>query len=230
MASTSLFNIDFFNTEGYWIMPNFFGLEDCEIMIETLKEFRITHPTSKSLIPNNYFSKLICDRRILDIAQSILGEHFVFHHANGRELFPTDTHKVWHHDFDGDDILENNKPNMVHFMIYPNGLKLGTGALTILPKSHLLKVSRSHPNQFGIDDLSGQLVIEGEKGLLIVLNSAIWHNRTKNLSQSNRYYFNLSYCQIGTGRPEREKYREILFNTSQEVHNNHKHLFQYETI
>lgn len=199
-----------FNTDGYLVFPGFFDETWSTRLTQALDGLRVTRRDSKAVVPNEVFNSLIWQPALVAIVRSILGATFLFHHANGRALASDAPGKPWHHDFDGPVPWSLGLPKMVHVMGYPQGIDEECGPLVVLPGSHTRTVERGYPNAFGFDTLEGEKQITGDTGLLVVLNSALWHVRRENRSNRTRYYFNLSYCQFGTERPEREKYREIL--------------------
>lgn len=199
-----------FEQEGYLIFPEFFNDEWNRNIIQGLEMLRVIRPTSKAIVPHPVFNQLLINESFLQIVRSLLGKDFFFHHANGRSLTPSDNGKVWHHDYDGITPWKPEEPLMIHLIAYPQGINKERGSLVILPKSHLKISERSEPNKCGLESLEGQMIISGAPGLLVVLNSAVWHSRRLNSTVLNRPYFNYSFCQFGVERPERSEYTNIL--------------------
>lgn len=206
----SLEEMQQFNDEGYLMFPEFFNEEWDQEMTQALEELQVINPDSKAIVPHPTFNKLLLDKAFLGIVRSLLGEEFLFHHANGRSLSPADTGKVWHHDYDGVGNWKPGEPLMIHLLVYPEGVDANKGALAILPKSHLREVQRSEPNAHVLGSLEGEIEVSGKPGLLVVLNSALWHSRRLNSTSVRRPYFNFSFCQFGSERPERKEYGHML--------------------
>lgn len=199
-----------FENDGYLIFPEFFNEEWNTVMTKALEELGELRPHSKAIVPHPIFNKLLLNESFLRITRSLLGEAFLFHHANGKSLPPTDMGKIWHHDYDGTVNWKPGKPLMIHLLVYPQGIDGNRGPLAILPKSHLLEVERSEPNVHTLDDMEGEIEVSGKPGLLVILNSALWHSRRLNSTSSRRPYFNYVFCQFGAERPERGEYTQIL--------------------
>lgn len=202
--------IEQFNALGYLIYPNFFSPEKCRRFVRALRQLTRYSTKSKSVVPHAVFNELIFHPSILIFASSLLGEEFLFHHANGRELVGKNLSKAWHHDYDGDRGQGPYESTMIHLMGYPSGLSTDIAPLMILPGSHLVAVDRSYPRQFQMKRLPNEIRVVGEPGLLVVIDSATWHMRCRAKSKRPRPYFNLSYCKLGQPRPERATYSFIL--------------------
>lgn len=199
-----------FSTLGYLIFQRFFPPEKCKTLERALRQLTRFSPKSKSVVPHPVFNELVFHPSILIFASCLLGDHFLFHHANGRELIGLDISKPWHHDYDGNREARSRESSMIHIMGYPSGLAEDTAPLVLLPGSHLVPVDRSYPRQFQLKRLPNQLVVVGEPGLLVVIDSAIWHMRSRATAEGPRLYFNLSYCKAGEPRPERAMYSTII--------------------
>ena len=206
-----------FEEEGYLIFPEFFNNEWNQAMMQALEELQVLRPGSKAIVPYPVFNRLLLNKDFIGIVKSLLGKEFLFHHANGRSLPSSDAGKVWHHDYDGPVQWKPREPLMIHLLGYPQGIDETRGSLAILPKSHLKTVERSMPNIHALGNLDGEIQISGKPGLLVVLNSALWHSRRLNSTPSNRPYFNYSSCQFGVERPERSEYSHILKDLSESI-------------
>lgn len=210
LASLSANEILQFRSLGYLVYPEFFPQSQCKSFCRALRQLSAYSRNSKSVVPHPAFNELISHPAIITIAKSILGDRFLFHHANGRELDTLDTSKSWHHDYDGARNGNAREGSMIHLMCYPSGLSPESAPLVILPKSHLVSVDRSYPCQFGISVLPNEVNLTGEPGLLVVIDSALWHARRGTAAQRRRTYFNFSYCRAGLSRPERASYSHII--------------------
>lgn len=199
-----------FRNLGYLVYPRFFPEGQCKSLCRALRQLSSHSQNSKSVVPHPAFNALISHPAVLTIVKSILGDEFLFHHANGRELDAGYTAKSWHHDYDGARDKGAMGCSMVHLMCYPSGLSAESSPLVILPKSHLLSVDRAHPRQFGLGVLPGEVNLVGEPGLLVVIDSALWHARRCMTGLQHRFYFNFSYCRPGLPRPERASYSHII--------------------
>lgn len=199
-----------FHEWGYVVLPHFFNDIHNKAIVEALLAASIAQPTSKALLPNPVFESLFCGTPFLTIARAVLGEQFLFHHAHGRAMPAASVGKHWHHDFDGPSPWSSGSPMMIHLMGYPDGLDEERGPLVVLPGSHKRFVAREFPNVYGLESIGGARTLVGEAGMMVVINSALWHMTRPSRSQRVRYYFNFSYCQYGVARPERESYRSIL--------------------
>jgi ectoine hydroxylase-related dioxygenase (phytanoyl-CoA dioxygenase family) len=152
------------------------------------------------------FDELIVSDMVLGVVRGVLGDDFLFHHANGLRLPPCDLGKAWHHDYDGLFPWVLGGGEMCHLMFYPAGLREDTGPLEVIPRSHRHVVERSKPDRLVRGRPVETETFLGEPGLMVLVNSALWHRRRPSLSERHRYYFNLSYCQRGRIRPERQSY------------------------
>ena len=206
-----------FEEGGYLIFTEFFNNEWNQEMTRALEELQVLRPDSKAIVPYPIFNRLLLNGNLIGIVKSLLGEEFLFHHANGRSLPSSDAGKVWHHDYDGLVQWKPGKPLMIHLLGYPQGIDEKRGSLAILPKSHLKTVGRSMPNIHALKNLDGEIQISGKPGLLVVLNSALWHSRRLNSTPSRRPYFNYSFCQFGIERPERNEYSDMLKDLSESI-------------
>lgn len=199
-----------FATTGYLVLPGFFSPGMSSAMVKALTRLRLSRPDSKALIPDSCFDGIIVDPDVLGVVKCILGPTFLFHHANGRELVDDQMGKAWHHDYDGLRMWTPGVPMMIHLMIYPAGLAPNGGPLVVLPHSHHRPVAREYPTRFGVSTLKDEVEIYGGPGLMVALNSAVWHARRPAANGHVRYYLNASYCQPGEMRPERDKYAHLL--------------------
>ncbi len=197
-----------FFDSGYKILPKFFSREESELFATELISLVKTRPLSKSLAGVGAFESLATDRRIMKIVQELIGFQAELHHINGRLLAGDSPVKPWHHDFDGNR-SDTTLCEMIHFMVYPRGLSSENGPLVVLPGSHKSKVSRAFPTCQGTDQLEGEHIILGEPGLLVLIDSALWHCRRAGRGRTMRPYFNLSYCLPNAERPERNRWLTV---------------------
>lgn len=196
--------IQLFDSDGYVQLPNL-DSDTAAAICRRLDYFATTAPGRKELLPDEFFNSFVVHARLLEYATKLLGDTFMLHHACGRALYATGAAKEWHHDFDGLQPWEPSSPLMIHFMIYPKGLTAETGPLLVLPGSHKLRVARDFPRQYRADTIPGSAQICGEPGLILVMNSALWHAR-RPLRCAPRYDMNVSFCQPGIERPERKNW------------------------
>jgi hypothetical protein len=193
--------------DGYISFPSFFCNEECDAQQGALQELTAARAT-KSVVPHPLFEELVGDERLIQLARTILGDEPLFHHANGRVLPENFPSKPWHHDHDGERSTWGT--GMVHFMCYPAGISAGKGPLIVLPGSHERVVARSHPSRHGDARLPGDVEITGGPGLLVAMDSALWHMRPAPAVLGVRSYFNISYCRRGVVRPERRSLQPML--------------------
>lgn len=202
--------VRFFREKGFLVYQCFFSQRWCEELFKALLDTSRTFEDSKSVLPHPTFIELVDHPAFISIARSLVGSDLLFHHGNGQAFPDGCPAKPWHHDYDGTTLWNGTAGPMIHLMGYPKGLKIGTGPLVVLPGSQRLSVGRRYPHQYGTRQLKGEIVITGEPGLLVVINSALWHTRRPQASAEIRPYFNFSYCEAGHQRPERAGYSEML--------------------
>lgn len=198
-----------YETFGFFIFPDFLNRatsNECCASLDGAEQMR----QGKDLSGLPVFDDLIVSERVLRVVHRVLGLDILFHHANGRRLPPRAPGKEWHHDYDGSEPWALGEPGMCHLMFYPAGLSEQGGPLELVPRSHLIKAARSEPRGFGQSQFEGSVTVLGEPGLMVLMNSSLWHRRVPSHSNRPRYYFNLSYCQRGRRRPERGGYSQRL--------------------
>jgi ectoine hydroxylase-related dioxygenase (phytanoyl-CoA dioxygenase family) len=195
--------------DGYVVLKNVFDDRTCESLRRRLDLLSARRPLSKALVPDSFFNKFVTRPELLRYARELLGPELLFHHANGRAMVAAGTELAWHHDYDAPDPSIRSGLQMIHFMIYPGGLIADSGPLMIFPGSHLMGVARSFPQQFGCTAIEGSIEVVGRPGLVLIIDSAMWHARKQPILFP-RYYLNVSFCKPGTHRPERGAWAQAL--------------------
>jgi ectoine hydroxylase-related dioxygenase (phytanoyl-CoA dioxygenase family) len=196
--------------QGYCVLKSWLPARWSDRLTDGLDELDRTRPGEKRLMPHQPFLDLLADPLLHPLLEPILGDTYLFHHANGKRI--TDgAGKVWHHDYDGRKPWDGaDDTTMVHVMIYPRGLRADSGPLVLRPGSHLEMVPRHEPNRYGYSVDPGDVTVIGPPGTVVVLNSATWHMRPESTSDP-RHYLNVSYIGPGAAeRPERDEYAELL--------------------
>ena len=214
--------------DGYFCLNELFDRTTSAALCKRLDYFAEEHPGRKALIPDNVFDSFVTHPLLLKYAKLLLGDRILFHHANGRAMKKAAFPKEWHHDYDGPRPWALSDPLMIHFMIYPAGLDSTNGPLMIVPGSHKRQVDRDYPSRHGLMTIEGTVELCGGPGLVVVINSALWHARKKP-SQLPRYDLNFSFCQPGLTRPERESYFSVLKQLEQVVPEEREEFFRAGT-
>ncbi|MFV2104393.1 hypothetical protein [Micromonospora sp. LOL_024] len=202
---------DAVHRDGYAVLPDYLPPVWNDRLVAGLDRLAETHPESKALIPHEPFLELLCTDLVQAPVAAVLGGSYLFHHANGKRI--TDgAGKVWHHDFDSDETWDGSAATMMmHVMVYPAGLSAEKGPLVLRPGSHLVGVPRHHPNRQGYEIRSDDLVLTGDPGLVVLVNSAMWHMRPPSDAHGPRHYLNLSFIgPARTVRPERDTYGDLI--------------------
>lgn len=200
-------------TDGYVRLPERLDAATSDAICRRLEHLATTSPGRKALLPDEFFNQFVVHPLMMDYATRVLGPSFMLHHACGRMLRTPGIAKEWHHDYDSENPWEPSLPMMIHFMIYPAGLTMSTGPLLIVPGSHNYRVPRSFPRQYGTGPIEGAVEICGEPGLIVVINSALWHSRSTPL-QAPRYDLNVSFCQPGIEWPERKQWTDAFLSVA----------------
>jgi ectoine hydroxylase-related dioxygenase (phytanoyl-CoA dioxygenase family) len=210
---------------GYVVLENVFDDRTCESLRRRLDLLSARRPPSKALVPDSFFNKFVTRAELLRYARELLGPELLFHHANGRAMVAGGTELAWHHDYDAPDPSIRSGLQMIHFMIYPGGLTADSGPLMIFPGSHLMGVARSFPQQFGCKAIEGSIEVVGRPGLVVIIDSAMWHARKQPILFP-RYDLNVSFCKPGIHRPERGGCAPALAELYAGAADEHKALFR----
>ena len=213
---------------GYFCLNEMFDRTTSAALCRRLDHFATAHPGRKALIPDEFFDEFVVNPLLLEYAERLLGGCILLHHANGRAMKTEALPQEWHHDYDGPRPWEPSDPLMIHFMIYPAGLDSTNGPLMIVPGSHRRQVDRDYPRQYGVTTIEGTVELCGGPGLVVVINSALWHARKKP-AQLPRYDLNVSFCQPGLRRPEREVWLTVLEGLGGAVSDGRRSLFRAST-
>lgn len=195
---------------GYLRLPSYFAKEHCQRMVGRLQFLRAERPNTKFLLPDPLFFELLMSDAVLSIPASLFESTYLFHHANGRILEAGGPGKPWHHDYDDFSPWRPGKPRMIHIMVFPAGLDDAVSPLVIRPGSHLKTVLRHIPNKQGFKITQEDVQVRGDPGLVVVLNSALWHMRPPNPGPKERYDLNFSFCERRGHWPERSEYTSTL--------------------
>lgn len=167
-------------------------------------------PGRKALLPDPVFEDFCVSDEVLELARGVLGEDLLFHHANGRVLYPGAGGKPWHHDRDGAVLPPDERIGMYHFFFYPLGLCGSSGPLIVRPGTHLHEVPRDEPAQLRCTVSAADVSIVGGPGLTVVADSALWHMRPPLGGGRPRFDINLSFVASPGDWPERREYRSVL--------------------
>lgn len=199
------------HTDGYAVLPGHLPAEWNARLIAGLDHLAETRPSEKRLMPHEPFLELLTTELMDGLVRPVLGEDYLFHHANGKRLTGGEG-KVWHQDFDSDEPWDGRPETaMVHVMVYPDGLSESKGPLLLRPGTHRNRVPRHFPNSFEYERRADDLMVVGEPGLVAVVNSAMWHMRPPSAVAGTRYYLNFSFIgPAPLARPEREAYAQLL--------------------
>lgn len=106
---------------------------------------------------------------------------------------------------------------MYHVMVYPVGLPGDVAPLVVKPRSHLLAVDRQVPNSLGLTVGPDDIALRGAPGLVLVLDSALWHMRPGAPARSPRFDLNVSFCEPSGTWPERAAWRDVLQEVARQV-------------
>ncbi|WP_428964854.1 phytanoyl-CoA dioxygenase family protein [Micromonospora fluostatini] len=198
-------------TREYVVAPDWLPPQWCDRLRAGLDDLASTEPGRKRLMPHPPFLRLLAEGVLDPLVRPVLGDTYLFHHANGMRLTRGEG-KAWHHDYDSDQPWDGRSDTaMVHVMIYPAGLTADNGPLVLRPDTHTARVPRHHPNRYGFEVGPDDVTVVGGAGTVAVVNSATWHMRPPSPHGSVRYYLNYSFIGPGAAaRPERDEYHDLL--------------------
>lgn len=206
-----------FNREGYLVFENFFTEEErqgCKEDIDLVEKERKAGINPSSLVGYPHLGPLICNARIMQIVEDLMGADFTFNHLHATRQ-DAGSHGVnWHQDYE--QIPQSDRDYlMIHLFYYFDGLNGEVGDLLVLPRSQSQVVSNSALWMLQTIDLPGSLTINSlPPGSMVLVNSALWHARRPKPGGDNhpRYFADASYCQGGILWPSYgvSNWREIL--------------------
>lgn len=217
--------IEFLGSEGYLVLDQRLSPGWSQRLRERLMMFAEKWPGRKQLLPDEVFVEFIISDEVLPLAKTVVGEMCLLHHANGRVAASNDQAKIWHHDRDGQILPYADRIAMYHFMFYPGGLDDGVAPLVLKPRSHLLDVPRSLPAKFGTKLSADDVVVIGPEGLVVVLDSAVWHMRPATASSLPRFDLNISFVGGPGHWPEREELTPVFAQVARRVPKRFAHHF-----
>lgn len=145
---------------------------------------------------------------------ALLGPDFVFHHQHSDRRPADGSGKSWHHDYEEPSHGGRAHP-MIHTLHYLGGLVPGTGALVVLPGSHLRRVEKDAWSHRGTAELPGEVLIDAlPPRSTVVLHSALMHARRAparpRADSGPRYMVDASYCRTGTLWPPVKPYWRMV--------------------
>jgi len=202
--------VAFLKSEGYLVLDRRLPPEWAQRLRERLLAFAVRWPGRKQLLPDEVFVEFILSKEVLPLARAVLGEKCLVHHANGRVAASNSCAKVWHHDRDGRVLPYADRAAMYHFMFYPGGLDGGVAPLVLKARTHLLEVPRNVPAVLGTSISTDDVVLTGSPGLVIILDSAVWHMRPAASSAVPRFDLNVSFVEGPGDWPERQALAPVL--------------------
>lgn len=206
--------------KGYAMLPGWLPEQWSQRLVMGLDRLAEEYPSSKRLMPHEPFLELLAAGVLEPLIQPLLGSDYLFHHANGK-MMTDGKGKPWHHDYDGVQVWNGSiETMMIHLMLYPAGLSANHGPLVVRPGSHRFGVPRHAAQRYEYQREDSDSLIVGEPGLVVILNSALWHMRPPSPAGTSRYYLNFSF--IGPAaviRPEREEYSALLPKLPEQVDN-----------
>ena len=206
-----------FNKEGYLVIERFFTEEEregCKADIDLVEKQRKSGINPPSLVSYPHLGPLICNSRIMEIVEDLMGSEFMFNHLHATRQDAGARGVNWHQDYE--QIPQSDRSHvMTHFFYYFDGLNGEVGDLLLLPRSQNQVVSNSALWVLQTIDLPGSITIDNlPPGSIAIVHSALWHaRRAKPGGENNpRYFADASYCQGGILWPSYgvSNWREIL--------------------
>lgn len=214
---------------GYTVLPEYLSPDWRTRLQERLLHFAARFPGRKALLPDAEFLQFFISDELLAIPRAVLGPTFLFHHANGRALrgSGTSSSKPWHHDHDGPAISRARRKRMYHVMVYPAGLPQDVAPLVLKPRSHLLAVDRKAPVSLGVAIDPEDMILGGAPGLVVVIDSALWHMRPGASTESSRFDINVSFCEPAGSWPERTEWCDVHQEIARQLASEHSAMFRH---
>ena len=214
------------DTNGYALIPNWLTAERVKKLGRDLR--REVNPIRELMPPDfttvrahNLLAKtrsvddLVCDPRLVAIAQGVLGPHVQISVVAMFDLLPGARAQGLHQDDGLWPIPRPHPPFVVNAVIAVDEFTKENGATRLVPKSHLWhdKPVKQPPEVTPIQ-------VEMKPGSMLIWSGALWHGGGANTSDKSRLAidvnFNLSYLAqqenqfIGVPRSEVEKMPENL--------------------
>lgn len=211
---------------GYVVLANYLSKTWQIKLQERLSLFVTKFPNQKGLLLDPIFLDFATSDELLSLPYSLFGTDFLLHHMNGRVITSSNISKMWHHDRDGTISARKEGIHMYHIMVYPGGLSEEVSPLVVKPKSHLYSVERYTPNHLSEKIEADDVIIHGNPGLVVVIDSALWHMRPSKISLSPRFDLNVSFCEPVGYWPERNKLNNILQQVQKKVNPQHSFMFR----
>ena len=194
--------IQFFHTFGYLGFPGLLADRNDEITsaFETIWQEHggghhgqpHTGEARSCIVPfidqHQTLCSLLDDERILAIATSLLGTNFNYMGSDGN-YYVGDTQ--WH----SDGWKKSNHPIHLKIALYLDPLTRDTGALRVIPGSHLYG---KYPQDVLADPAAphpDEVLLCGEEGTVVVWNSHLWHGTTANRSEHIRHSLTSFFCR-----------------------------------
>jgi ectoine hydroxylase-related dioxygenase (phytanoyl-CoA dioxygenase family) len=213
-----------FDQEGFVILPKVFSREQCKAFaaefdrlsaIEGAEGGREVHTETGAPRLSNILNKTsvydVCLRAtpILAAAYHLLGE-MKLHGANMRDPLRGQGHQDLHSDSPKEFLWDWRVANA---LIPFDDMDAENGATRVVPKSHLWPALSGHTTATNVTDKSaraedlgrlptdrsapyqGEIKVELEAGSTVVINGALWHGGTLNVSGRQRRMLHLSFTR-----------------------------------
>ena len=255
METTAFSNaeVDFFEHQGYLVLPNFLSAEYCTRIardIDQLTEQRTggyiarnndVNGTARIISFPDLGALTSHPPMIAKIRSLMVTDGFAFHHQHASRHEEGTVASNWHHDYEQFPQTDRDQL-MVHCFYYPTGLNGEIGDLLILPRSHQSVMDRNaFSDKFYTEDLPGSLTLDNlPPGSVVIVHSALLHARRSKPGGTDRprYFTDVSYCQTGTQKwpaygfplPKTELHQQICDQALSVGHGRNKEFdFIYDT-
>lgn len=209
------------NEVGYVVIPDWLSAERVEKLSADLR--REVNPIRELMPPDfttvrahNLLAKtrcvddLVCDPRLVALAQGVLGPHIQVSVVAMFDLLPGAKPQGLHQDDGLWPIPRPHPPFVVNAVIAVDEFTKANGATQIVPKSHLW-----HDQAVKQPPEVSPIQVEMKPGTMLIWTGAVWHGGGGNTTNESRLAidinFNLSYLAqqenqfIGVPRSEVEK-------------------------
>ena len=209
------------NENGYVVIPNWLTEERIEQLSADLR--REVNPIRELMPPDfttvrahNLLAKtrcvddLVCDPRLVALAQGVLGPHIQVSVVAMFDLLPGAKPQGLHQDDGLWPIPRPHPPFVVNAVIAVDEFTKANGATHLVPKSHLW-----HDQPVKQPPEVSPIQVEMKPGTMLIWSGAVWHGGGGNTTNQSRLAidinFNLSYLAqqenqfIGVPRSEVEK-------------------------
>jgi len=197
--------IDFFNDQGYVLLPGLIEPNHRQRLIAEVEEM-VAHRSAgdnRMIVSYDEMGMLTSHPPVIAMVEQLMGgTPFSMHHIHSARHEPGDEGIGWHQDYE--QIPQTNRTHlMVHVFYYLSGMNGEIGDLLVLPRSQYVIAQRDLRMLDSID-LPGSVCIDDlEPGSAVVVHSAVWHTRRPKPGGDSgpRYFVDVSYCQHGTRWP-----------------------------